>query len=352
MNRLNIARTLPILGLSLLCVAHAHAITLSPSQVSSTGYGIATYEAEWGGGLCILLGTCVTTPPPPTPLAGSFSHSSTYSSGAMCASGGTAVSGGAYGQPPSGFYSNPGAYCVPTVSGGLSIGDSYPTYLYYPSGHASVVSQPPTTSYIQTGGMCVSGFGCAGGEVPYTTSYGAYLFSSTCSANYGNSCNSANNACGVHNTGTYSCSGTCSASVPANPPTYGKTCTSAPNSCGMTNTGTYGCTGACSATPPSDTLCAPVASCTVSPSSGYAGRTAFTWTASASGGNGSYTYSWSGTDGLSGSSASVSKTYATAGAKTGTVTVTSNGKPASAACTVSGGGSAITVNSCNPTLSA
>jgi hypothetical protein len=43
---------------------------------------------------------------------------------------------------------------------------------------------------------------------------------------------------------------------------YGQNCSSAPNSCGMTNTGTYTCSGTCSAGIPSDSLCKAPPSCT------------------------------------------------------------------------------------------
>lgn len=76
-----------------------------------------------------------------------------------------------------------------------------------------------------------------------------------CSANYGQSCTSAANACGQTNTGTYSCSGVCSATTPANPTGYGSVCTSAANACGQTNTGTIQCSGQCSATKPPNSSC-------------------------------------------------------------------------------------------------
>ncbi|MBP7060741.1 MAG: hypothetical protein KBA91_02065, partial [Candidatus Moranbacteria bacterium] len=38
-------------------------------------------------------------------------------------------------------------------------------------------------------------------------------------------------------------------------PNYGQPCTSGGNACGMTNSGTYNCGGSCNASPPSDALC-------------------------------------------------------------------------------------------------
>ena len=96
------------------------------------------------------------------------------------------------------------------------------------------------------------------------------------------------------------------------------------------------------------------ASCAASPATVYQGQST-TWTAAASGGNGSYTYSWSGTDGLSGTGSSVAKTYTTAGAKTASVTVKSDGLTKTVSCSNgggTGGTGTVTVNSCNPTLSA
>ena len=70
-------------------------------------------------------------------------------------------------------------------------------------------------------------------------------------AGYGDSCNSAPNACGDTAAGTIGCDGACNAVPPANPPGYGDPCTSTPNACGDTAAGTIGCDSACNAvTPP------------------------------------------------------------------------------------------------------
>ena len=94
------------------------------------------------------------------------------------------------------------------------------------------------------------------------TNTGTYSCSGVCSAStpanpagYGNACTSSANACGQTNSGTIQCDGSCSASTPANPANYGNACTSAANSCGMTNSGTIQCDGSCSATVPADSLC-------------------------------------------------------------------------------------------------
>lgn len=329
-----------------LIALQAHAATLSPSQVASTGYGLATYQMDGGS-------TSIYVPPSnPPPVTGGFSHSSAYGGSTVACLGGTIIdTGGTDNTPPSGFYSNPGAYCADFSGGGLIFSDIV-TWHYYSNGSPALHTYS-TTSFLPTG-FCVPGIGCANGGTNYTVNYGAYTFHSICSANYGTSCSAAN-SCGVANSGTYSCSGACSATAPALPANYGKSCTvsSDPNSCGMTNTntGTIGCSGTCSASKPaapSESLCAPTASCTVSPSSGYEDHTTFTYTASATGGAGSYTYNWSGTDGLSGNTKVVTKVYSTTGTKTASVLVTSNGKTDSATCTPS----SVTVNSCTPSLSA
>jgi hypothetical protein len=89
---------------------------------------------------------------------------------------------------------------------------------------------------------------------------------------YGNACTSPANSCGTTNTGAQVCSGGnptlyCSATAPANPvppatcscatpPTnFNQSCNSAANACGMVNTGSIQCNGTCSATAPSDALC-------------------------------------------------------------------------------------------------
>ena len=77
-----------------------------------------------------------------------------------------------------------------------------------------------------------------------------------CSALMGTSCSSAANICGVTNTGSYNCSGTCvdgsgnPVSAPADPGTCTKT--SSPNACGGTNTTSgYACPSGCTASTPS-----------------------------------------------------------------------------------------------------
>jgi hypothetical protein len=342
----------PVL-IAMAMASHAHAVTLSPSQVAEVGYGKATYQMDGGS-------TSIYIPPTnPPPATGSFSYSSAYGGTSVACLGGTVVDPGTMDNtPPSGFYSNPGAYCADFPTGGLTFTDLV-TWHYYSNGSPTLGAYTSTGS-IQTG-FCVAGIGCASGSPTYEIDYGAYTFSSMCTANYGSSCSVSGpaNACGTKNTnsGTYLCNGSCSASTPgapANPSGYGTSCTvtSNPNSCGMTNqaSGTITCGGSCSASKPaapSDSLCAPKASCTVTPSSGYQGQTTFTYKATASGGNGSYTYSWSGPDGLSGTAASIAKVFQTAGSKTGAqVVVTSNGKSTTAVCTPS----SVTVTSCVPTL--
>jgi len=78
------------------------------------------------------------------------------------------------------------------------------------------------------------------------------VLSSCCTTNSGQACTSGANACGQTNTGTYSCSGVCSASTPANPANYGNACTSSANACGQTNNGTIQCDGSCSAGVPTN----------------------------------------------------------------------------------------------------
>jgi len=115
----------------------------------------------------------------------------------------------------------------------------------------------------------VSGSGAATIAPNTTTSYSGTVSNSSgtgtcgttltvnpaCSPSYGQSCTSSANACGQTTTGTYSCSGVCSATTPANPAGYGSACTSAANACGQTNTGTIQCNGQCSATKPPNSNC-------------------------------------------------------------------------------------------------
>ncbi|HUY05173.1 MAG TPA: hypothetical protein VMV62_00400, partial [Candidatus Paceibacterota bacterium] len=102
---------------------------------------------------------------------------------------------------------------------------------------------------------------------------------SSCVPSYNSACTSPANACGQTNTGTYSCTGTCSASTPSNPAGYGSACTSAANACGQTNTGTYTCSGTCSASTPSNSSCpGPTASLSASPTSvAYGGQATLYW---------------------------------------------------------------------------
>lgn len=82
-----------------------------------------------------------------------------------------------------------------------------------------------------------------------------------CSSSQGSSCTSGENTCGMTNSGTIGCSGSCSASTPSDDlcsscvAEEGESCTSASNSCGLTEGGTISCDGSCSATTPSEELC-------------------------------------------------------------------------------------------------
>lgn len=346
-----IARTFFVFAFVLAFSALGYA---QPAHASYTPDQIYTYV--WGGMGCLYPGVGTTCVHPSNVSATQYV--------VPCPSGGTLVTAGANGYP-SGFLDHPNYFC--SVSG----------YTFY-YGHQvpALVAVAPIISSPGVGSICLGGpAGCATFNLTIPPSAYTYyvqscsapnacgvsasgamsFYTNSCvvtnpslPAGYGTSCTSAANACGYTNSGTIGCSGTCSAAAPALPSNYGKTCTSAANSCGMTNTGTYGCSGVCSASVPSNSLCAPVASCTVTPSSGYAGKTTFAYTASATGGNGTYAYSWSGTDGLSGATKTVTKAYTASGSKTATVVVTSNGKSDSASCTPS----SVTVNSCNPALSA
>ena len=92
--------------------------------------------------------------------------------------------------------------------------------------------------------------------------------SSCCAADNGQSCNSSANSCGQTNSGTYDCSGNCSASTPGTG-NYGNSCASAANSCGMTSySGTIQCNGSCSSATPSNSLC-PIYGCTDSNAFNY-----------------------------------------------------------------------------------
>lgn len=93
--------------------------------------------------------------------------------------------------------------------------------------------------------------GGGGGSVP----------TDTCSASSGSSCTSAANSCGMTDSGTIDCSGSCSASAPSDDlcsacaADVGAACTSSANSCGLVESGTISCDGSCSATTPSEDLC-------------------------------------------------------------------------------------------------
>lgn len=70
-----------------------------------------------------------------------------------------------------------------------------------------------------------------------------------CVANQNQPCSSSANSCGIANTGTIMCDGSCSVTAaPANPIGYGSNCNSAPNACGTKDTGTIQCDGSCSVT--------------------------------------------------------------------------------------------------------
>lgn len=74
--------------------------------------------------------------------------------------------------------------------------------------------------------------------------------------NYGQTCQSSSNACGLASSGTVTCDGSCSViTPPANPPGYGNSCQSPANSCGETTPGSILCSGTCSAAtaPPNNT---------------------------------------------------------------------------------------------------
>jgi len=89
--------------------------------------------------------------------------------------------------------------------------------------------------------------GSASGVIPYA-------IDRVCVPTSGQSCTSLANACGVINTGTIGCNGTCSATIPANPIGYGTSCISPANSCGKTSAGIIGCTGTCTAVVPANPI--------------------------------------------------------------------------------------------------
>ncbi len=75
-----------------------------------------------------------------------------------------------------------------------------------------------------------------------------------CDSAYGNSCSSSPNVCGTRGSGTITCDGNCTATIPPPPANQGNACQSAPNVCGMRGAGTWYC-GTCSGVKPSDSLC-------------------------------------------------------------------------------------------------
>src|SRR3989344_2122646 len=125
-----------------------------------------------------------------------------------------------------------------------------------------------------TGTACSSGANACG-----QSNSGAIQCDGSCSASvpsnpsgYGEACLSFPNGCGQTSTGTILCNGLCSATPPSNascpgggsgggsgggglPANFGESCTSSANSCGMTETGTILTNGLCSATPPPNSLC-------------------------------------------------------------------------------------------------
>ena len=96
---------------------------------------------------------------------------------------------------------------------------------------------------------------------PPSDSGGGSVPTDTCSASSGSSCTSSANSCGMTDSGTIDCSGSCSASTPSDSlctvcvADAGASCTSAANSCGMTDSGTVSCDGSCSASTPSEDAC-------------------------------------------------------------------------------------------------
>lgn len=95
--------------------------------------------------------------------------------------------------------------------------------------------------------LCAVGIICGGGG-------GGGEPANSCNANKGNSCNSSPNYCGKTNTGTISCSGSCSATPPSD---YTGSCSVSSNYCGQPGGGDLRCDGTCVNTtpPPPDTNC-------------------------------------------------------------------------------------------------
>ncbi len=93
--------------------------------------------------------------------------------------------------------------------------------------------------------------------------------------NYGASCKSEANSCGMTANGLITCGG-CSASKPSESlcsgGNLGDACTSGPNACGMTGTGKITVNG-CDAVPPPNSLCAPSTGTSTSSTGGTTGQT-------------------------------------------------------------------------------
>ncbi|MBP9669290.1 MAG: hypothetical protein KBE09_03305 [Candidatus Pacebacteria bacterium] len=112
---------------------------------------------------------------------------------------------------------------------------------------ASCPSYPHTSSY---GGSCSVSSACG-------TNYGLYNCDGQCSAsapavpiNYGQPCSTS--ICG-NGAGTIGCNGQCTGGTGFS--NAGQPCSSGYNRCGMSNSGSYLCDGSCSASRPSDDLC-------------------------------------------------------------------------------------------------
>lgn len=126
----------------------------------------------------------------------------------------------------------------------------------------------PCTSAENTCGMTDTGTIDCGGSCSASTPSDSLC--SACVADVGDSCSSAENSCGLTDSGTVSCDGFCSASTPSEDlcavcdADSGSSCTSLANSCGFTSSGTVSCDGSCTATTPSESLCATESGCDTS----------------------------------------------------------------------------------------
>lgn len=133
------------------------------------------------------------------------------------------------------------------------------------SGTCSATTPPPINPP-NAGSYCQSGTNACGeyntGSITCATAWGGggvcsapaplprtYVSKTVYTYPYGNACLSAANVCGAKNSGTITCTGACSASVPANPAGYGTTCQSVANACGIKGSGIIGCSG-CTAVVP------------------------------------------------------------------------------------------------------